>query len=46
VTWLSGVLGPKPPDDARADAMAREEPRDVLAGLLAAGGVALAIPSL
>jgi cytochrome c oxidase subunit 1 len=46
LSWLAGAVGPKPVPDPRADAMAREEPRDVLAGLLAAAGVALAIPSL
>ena len=46
VTWLAATVGPKPDANPRADTMAREEPRDVLAGLLAGAGVALAIPSL
>ncbi len=45
--WLAEAVGPPPAEQAPAAvAVARERPRDVLAGLLVGGGVALAIPAL
>jgi hypothetical protein len=45
--WLASAVGPMPAEQpAMQVAVARERPRDVLAGLLVGGGVALAIPAL
>ena len=44
--WLGDVLGPKPAEAGASDFAPRERGVDALAGLLAAVGVALALPSL
>ena len=46
VTWLARAVGPKPLDDSRMTPTPREEGSAALASLVAAGGVAIALPSL